>query len=133
MAVRRVLIAAIIRVAGTTADGAALTADLLDSLVVTTVLPLVALVFGHLLVFLGGANKAVDTLPPEIRWYFETNRAFLAQHVTDPLDAMTKLPATRFSGVAAIIAGVSKLLQMAVSLLAIAGICAVVHAIPERT
>ena len=46
---------------------------------------------GHRLV----VNKAVDTLPSEIRWYFETNRAFLAQHVTDPLDVMTKLPAER--------------------------------------
>ena len=46
---------------------------------------------GHRLV----VNKAIDTLPPEIRWYFETNRAQLSQHVTDPLDAMTKLPAER--------------------------------------
>jgi ABC-2 type transport system permease protein len=41
-----VAIAAIIRAAGTTTDGAELTAGLLDGLVVTTVLPLVALVFG---------------------------------------------------------------------------------------
>jgi hypothetical protein len=46
---------------------------------------------GHRLV----VNKAVDTLPPEIRWYFEANRALLAQHVTDPLDDITKLPAER--------------------------------------
>src|SRR6266436_1203483 len=46
---------------------------------------------GHRLV----ANKAIDTLPPEIRWYFEANRALLSQHVTDPLDAMNKLPAER--------------------------------------
>jgi len=46
---------------------------------------------GHRLV----VNKAIDTLPPEIRWYFENNRATLSQHVTDPLDAMNKLPAER--------------------------------------
>src|SRR5882672_5674767 len=44
---------------------------------------------GHRLV----VNKAIDTLPPESRWYFESNRALLSQHVTDPLDAMNKLPA----------------------------------------
>ena len=41
-----VAIGALIRVGGTSTDGAALTAGLLDALVVTTVLPLVALVFG---------------------------------------------------------------------------------------
>jgi len=40
-------------------------------------------------------NKAIDTLPPEIRWYFESNRPFLSQHVTDPLDEINKLPAER--------------------------------------
>jgi len=34
-------------------------------------------------------SQAIDTLPPEIRGYFETNRAFLLQHVSDPLDAPT--------------------------------------------
>lgn len=41
-----VLIAGLIRIGGTTTDGAALTAGLLDALLVATVLPLVALVFG---------------------------------------------------------------------------------------
>jgi ABC-2 type transport system permease protein len=41
-----VVIAAIIRVGGTTTDGPAVTAGLLDALLVTTVLPLIALVFG---------------------------------------------------------------------------------------
>lgn len=43
-------------------------------------------------------NKAIETLPienPEIRAFFETNRNFLLQHVTDPLDAMAKNPAER--------------------------------------
>jgi hypothetical protein len=43
-------------------------------------------------------NKAVDTLstfPAEFRGYFEANRGFLIQHVTDPLDSMTKTPAER--------------------------------------
>jgi hypothetical protein len=46
---------------------------------------------GHRLV----VNKAIDTLPPEIRGYFESNRPFLSQHVTDPLDEINKLPAER--------------------------------------
>lgn len=40
-------------------------------------------------------NQAIDTLPPEIRGFFEANRSFLVQHVTDPLDAMSKSPAER--------------------------------------
>ncbi len=46
LAVVPILIAGIVRVGGTTSDGATLTGELLDALVVTTVLPLVALVFG---------------------------------------------------------------------------------------
>lgn len=41
-------------------------------------------------------NKAVDTLstlPLEFRGFFESNRALLVQHVTDPLDSITKNPA----------------------------------------
>lgn len=41
-----ILIAAIVRMSGTTADALSLTSGLLDALVVRTVLPLVALVFG---------------------------------------------------------------------------------------
>jgi hypothetical protein len=35
-------------------------------------------------------NKAVDTLPPDVRAFFDGNRAFLVLHVTDPLDAEAK-------------------------------------------
>ena len=35
-------------------------------------------------------NQAIETLPPEIRGYFEANRAALLQHVSDPLEAMAK-------------------------------------------
>jgi hypothetical protein len=37
-------------------------------------------------------NKAVDTLPADIRAYFEANRAFLVLHVADPLDVESKTP-----------------------------------------
>jgi hypothetical protein len=37
-------------------------------------------------------NKAVDTLPPDVRVFFDANRAFLVLHVNDPLDAEAKLP-----------------------------------------
>jgi hypothetical protein len=40
-------------------------------------------------------NKAVDTLPPEVRAFFDANRAFLVQHVTDPLDAEAKTPSEK--------------------------------------
>jgi hypothetical protein len=40
-------------------------------------------------------NKAIDTLPPDIRTFFETNRSFIVLHVTDPLDAETKTPAEK--------------------------------------
>jgi hypothetical protein len=46
---------------------------------------------GHRLV----ANKAIDTLPQGIREFFDTNRSFLLQHVTDPLDVIAKTPAER--------------------------------------
>lgn len=38
-------------------------------------------------------NQAVDTLPLDLRSYFEANRSFLVQHVTDPLDTEAKNPA----------------------------------------
>jgi hypothetical protein len=41
---------------------------------------------GHRLV----VNKAVDTLPQDIRAFFVSSRGVLAQHVTDPLDASAK-------------------------------------------
>jgi hypothetical protein len=46
---------------------------------------------GHRLV----VNKAIDTLPQGIREFFDTNRNFLLQHVTDPLDVIAKTPAER--------------------------------------
>ncbi len=41
------------------------------------------------------ANKAVDTLPPELQPYFEANRSFLVQHVTDPTTALQRNPNER--------------------------------------
>src|ERR1700687_83337 len=35
-------------------------------------------------------NQAIDTLPPELRPFFEANRAYLVQHVTDPLEIAEK-------------------------------------------
>jgi hypothetical protein len=40
-------------------------------------------------------NKAVETLPADIRPFFEVNRAILSQHVTDPLDVIAKTPTER--------------------------------------
>jgi len=40
-------------------------------------------------------NKAIDTLPPDIRDFFESNRATLIQHVTDPLDALATVPSEK--------------------------------------
>lgn len=38
-------------------------------------------------------DKAVDTLPDEIRPFFQANRQFLIQHVTDPVESETRNPA----------------------------------------
>lgn len=46
---------------------------------------------GHKLV----VNQALDTLPADIRYFFEANRSFLLQHVTDPLEAIEKTPSER--------------------------------------
>jgi hypothetical protein len=40
-------------------------------------------------------NKAIETLPADIRPFFEANRTILSQHVTDPLDAIAKTPVER--------------------------------------
>jgi hypothetical protein len=40
------------------------------------------------------AGKAVDTLPPDIRGFFDANREFLSHHITDPLDSLAKDPLT---------------------------------------
>jgi hypothetical protein len=40
-------------------------------------------------------NKAIDTLPNDIRWYFENNRASLLQHLNDPIDEIAQKPSER--------------------------------------
>src|SRR5262249_36199236 len=40
-------------------------------------------------------NKAVDTLPFDVRAFFEAGRTSLAQHVTDPLDSLVKSPSEK--------------------------------------
>ena len=40
-------------------------------------------------------NQAIDTLPGDLRTYFENNRSFFVQHVTDPLETEEKTPAAR--------------------------------------
>jgi hypothetical protein len=40
-------------------------------------------------------NQAIDTLPADLRAYFENQRSFVVQHVTDPLDAEAKTPTAR--------------------------------------
>jgi hypothetical protein len=46
---------------------------------------------GHKLI----VNQAIDTLPGEIRYFFEANRTYLLLHVTDPLEAIEKTPSER--------------------------------------
>lgn len=40
-------------------------------------------------------SKAIDTLPPELRPFFDANRSYLLQHVVDPLQAVVKTPAEK--------------------------------------
>src|SRR5215470_11702588 len=40
-------------------------------------------------------NRAIDTLPQEIRGFFDANRAILLQHVNDPFASSAKTPAER--------------------------------------
>jgi hypothetical protein len=40
-------------------------------------------------------NRAIDTLPQDIRGYFDANRNDLLQHVTDPQDSEAKTPSER--------------------------------------
>lgn len=40
-------------------------------------------------------NQAIDTLPLDIRSFFESYRTLLLQHVNDPLDAIAKTPAEK--------------------------------------
>ncbi len=46
---------------------------------------------GHKLI----VSKAVETLPAEVRPFFEGNRDFLVRHATDPVEASVKSPAER--------------------------------------
>ena len=67
---------------------------LVAALVACYVLPRSVLAWGgngHKVVL----NQAIDTLPTDLRAFLENNRAFLLQHVTDPLDAEEKNPALR--------------------------------------
>jgi hypothetical protein len=40
-------------------------------------------------------NKAVDTLPPDLRAFFDANRSFLVLHVADPLEAESRTPSEK--------------------------------------
>src|SRR5216684_8813640 len=40
-------------------------------------------------------NKAIDTLPQDLRAFFDSNRGYLLLHVTDPLEAIPKTPAEK--------------------------------------
>lgn len=63
------------------------------AIVAVLLLPSAALAWGgagHRLV----TAKAIETLPPEMRPFFESNRDYLVQHVTDPLDTLVKNPAS---------------------------------------
>ncbi|HEY6012817.1 MAG TPA: ABC transporter permease [Candidatus Limnocylindrales bacterium] len=91
-----ILIAGIIRVGGTTSDAASLTAGLLDALLVTTVLPLVALVFGT-----GVLGSELDDgtavyllVKPIERWRIVLSKAVVAAAVT----ILLVVPSTLLSG-----------------------------------
>jgi hypothetical protein len=40
-------------------------------------------------------NQAIDTLPDDVRAFFDANRALLLHHVTDPLDELVTTPAEK--------------------------------------
>jgi hypothetical protein len=44
-------------------------------------------------------NQAIDTLPSDLRAFFQAHRSLLVQHVTEPLEAATKTPAERHNHV----------------------------------
>ena len=96
LAVVPVAIAAIIRIAGTTTDGASLTAGLLDALLVTTVLPLVALVFGTgvLGAELDDGTAVYLLVKPIERWRIVVAKAAVAAGITMGL----VFPATLLAG-----------------------------------
>jgi hypothetical protein len=39
-------------------------------------------------------SRAIDTLPPDLRPFFDNNRDFILRHVTDPFTALEKTPKT---------------------------------------
>jgi ABC-2 type transport system permease protein len=91
-----IAIAAIIRIGGTTSDGASLTAGLLDALLVATVLPLVALVFGT-----GVLGSELDDgtavyllVKPIERWRIVLSKATVAAVITIAL----VVPSTLIAG-----------------------------------
>ncbi|HEY6058180.1 MAG TPA: ABC transporter permease [Candidatus Limnocylindrales bacterium] len=92
------LIAALVRAGGSTSDGAALTAGLLNGLVVTTVLPLVALVFGTsaLGTELDDGTAVYLLVKPIERWRIVASKYVVAAGVTVAL----MFPATLLAGLA---------------------------------
>jgi hypothetical protein len=42
-------------------------------------------------------SHAVETLPYEIRYFFEANRGYLTEHVDDPVDLISKTPSERLN------------------------------------
>jgi hypothetical protein len=40
------------------------------------------------------ANRAAETLPPDLRPFFEANRDFITRHAADPVETLQKNPAT---------------------------------------
>lgn len=40
------------------------------------------------------ANRAVETLPPDLRPFFQANRDFITHHAADPVEGLEKSPAT---------------------------------------
>jgi|tagenome__1003787_1003787.scaffolds.fasta_scaffold20956758_2 hypothetical protein len=40
-------------------------------------------------------NKSIDTMPPDVRAFFDNSRATMIQHVTDPLEEELKKPAEK--------------------------------------
>jgi ABC-2 type transport system permease protein len=99
LAVVPVLIAGLIRVGGTSTDAAELTASLLDALLVATVLPLVALVFGTgvLGAELDDGTAVYLLVKPIERWRIVLSKATVAAGITLAL----VVPSTLLAGLVA--------------------------------
>jgi ABC-2 type transport system permease protein len=95
-----ILIAALIRVGGSTSNGATLTAGLLDALVVATVLPLVALVFGTAVLGseLDDGTAVYLLVKPLPRWQIVLSKLVVAIGVTIALVFPTALIAGLIAG-----------------------------------